>query len=176
MVMAGKFLPSILISARSVVLSVPMIRAEYSLLSFNVTVSSSASATTWLLVTMYPSAEIITPEPEPCCFGVRTLRFCLPPLPWGLPKKPNGSPKKSENGSLSTSTVCTFEFLVLRICTTEGSDFSAAYVRSTGCAGTADVVAGVAFTLSIVPVEKASESALIATTTYFEYFFIMCIF
>ena len=116
---------------------------------------------------------MMTPEPDPCCFGVRTLRFCLPPLPCGLPKKPNGSEKKSENGSLSTSTVCTFEFFVLRICTTDGSDFSAAYVRSTGWAGTAADVAGVAFTFSNVPVEKAKARALIATTKYLEYFFIV---
>ena len=36
----------------SVVLSAPMMRAEYSLLSVRVTVSSSAPSTTWLLVTM----------------------------------------------------------------------------------------------------------------------------
>ena len=47
-----QFLPSIFMSARSVVLSVPIIRAEYSLLSLSVTVSSSAPSTTWLLVTM----------------------------------------------------------------------------------------------------------------------------
>ena len=116
---------------------------------------------------------MITPEPEPCCFGVRTLRRCLPPLPCGLPKKPNGSEKKSENGSFSTSTVCTFEFFVLRICTTDGSDFYAAYVRSTGCAGTAAAAAGVAFTLINVPVEKAKARVLIATTKYLEYFFIV---
>ena len=61
---------------------------------------------------------------------------------------------------------------MLRICTTEGSDFSAAYVRSTGCAGTAAEAAGVAFTLINVPVEKAKANALIATTKYLEYFFI----
>ena len=46
-VIAGKPLPSIFIRAKSVLLSVPMIRAEYSLLSLRVTVSSSAPSTTW---------------------------------------------------------------------------------------------------------------------------------
>ena len=52
MAMVGRFLPSTLIRARSVVLSVPTIRAENSRLSFRVTVNSSAPSTMWLLVTM----------------------------------------------------------------------------------------------------------------------------
>ena len=39
-------------AAKSVVLSVPMMRAENSRLSFSVTVNSSAPSTTWLLVTI----------------------------------------------------------------------------------------------------------------------------
>ena len=35
--------------------------------SFKVTASSSASSMTWLLVTMYPSFEIITPDPVAIC-------------------------------------------------------------------------------------------------------------
>jgi hypothetical protein len=66
----GRFLPSILIRARSVVGSVPIIRAENSLLSLSVTVSSSAPFTTWLFVTIYPSALMITPEPVAYFFGV----------------------------------------------------------------------------------------------------------
>ena len=97
----GRFLPSTLIRAKSVFLSVPMMRAENSRLSFSVTVSWSAPSTTWLLVTIYPSADMMTPEPVASRLGVCTCRFCFPPLPCpGLPKKPNGSLKKSLNGSL----------------------------------------------------------------------------
>ena len=42
----GRFFPSIFIKAKSVFLSVPIIRAENSLLSSNVTVNSSAPSTT----------------------------------------------------------------------------------------------------------------------------------
>ena len=120
----GKFLPSILIRARSVVGSVPMILALNSRLSSRVTVNSSAPATTWLLVTIYPSGLIMTPEPKPSCLGVRTWRFCLPPLPCpGLPKKPNGSEKKSPNGSLFISTTFVFEFCTVLMLTTAASAF-----------------------------------------------------
>ena len=121
----GRFLPSILMSARSVALSVPMMRAENSRLSLSVTVSSSAPSTTWLLVTMYPSLLMITPEPVATCLGVCTCLFCEPPP--GLPKKPNGSPpKKSSNGLLCTSTVLVLAFCTYLMCTTAGSAFSAA--------------------------------------------------
>ena len=75
----GRFLPSTLMRARSVVLSVPMMRAEYSRLSFRVTVSSSAPSTTWLLVTMYPSELMITPEPVASLLGVCTCCLRVPP-------------------------------------------------------------------------------------------------
>ena len=129
MVMAGRFLPSILMRARSVVLSVPMMRAENSRLSLSVTVNSSAPSTTWLLVTIYPSVDMITPEPEPSRLGVCILRCCLP-LP-GLPKK-NSKGSKPPNGSDSISTVCILLFCKYLICTTAGRALSAAYVRSTG--------------------------------------------
>ena len=134
MLMAGRFLPSILMRARSVVLSLPMMRAEYSLLSERVTVNSSAPSTTWLLVTIYPSLEMMTPEPVAVFLGVCTLRFCLP-LPWPRSKNPKGS-KKPPKGS-STSTVCILEFCTYLICTTAGRARSAAVDRSTGCAGMA---------------------------------------
>ena len=97
-VIAGRFFPSIFMSARSVVLSAPIMRAENSLLSLSVTVSSSAPSTTWLLVTIYPSCDIMTPEPVAVRFGVCTWRFCVPPLP--RPKNPPKGSKKSLNGSL----------------------------------------------------------------------------
>ena len=70
--MAFKLEASILMMARSVLGSVPMILALYSLsLSNSVTIISSLSSTTWLLVTIYPSCETITPEPkdELFCFS-----------------------------------------------------------------------------------------------------------
>ena len=157
MVMAGRSLPSILMSARSVILSVPTMRAENSRLSSSVTVSSSAPSTTWLFVTMYPSVEIITPEPEPSRFGVCILRFCLPPFP-GLPKNPNGS--KKSNGSDSISTVCILLFCKYLMCTTAGRAFSAAYVRSTGWAAGRLLV--LAFTLMNAPAENATAIMHIA--------------
>ena len=88
------------IRARSVLLSVPMMRAENSRLSLSVTVSSSAPSTTWLLVTIYPSLLMMTPEPVASLLGVCTFCLRVPPCPPpGLPKKPNGS-KKSPNGLL----------------------------------------------------------------------------
>ena len=69
-VIAGKLLPSIFTRARSVVLSVPMIRALNSRLSLSFTFISSAPSTTWLFVTIYPSADIITPEPDALRCGV----------------------------------------------------------------------------------------------------------
>ena len=66
----GRFLPSTLMRARSVVLSVPTMRAENSRLSLSVTVSSSAPSTMWLLVTIYPSGEMMTPEPVAVFLGV----------------------------------------------------------------------------------------------------------
>ena len=112
MTMAGRSLASILMSARSVVLSAPMIRAEYSLeFSFKVTVNSSAPSTTWLLVTIYPSAEMMTPLPAAARLGVCTWRLRVPLFPCPRPKKPpKGSEKKSSKGSLY-STVCVFELM-----------------------------------------------------------------
>ena len=55
---------SILSSARSVLLSVPINLAGYSLSSLKMTVISSASAITWLLVTTKPEASMTKPEPS----------------------------------------------------------------------------------------------------------------
>ena len=41
--------------------------AVNSLLSFNVTETSEAPSITWLLVIIYPSFDIITPDPKPTC-------------------------------------------------------------------------------------------------------------
>ncbi len=56
---------SIFSTATSVEGSVPTIFAVYFELSFMITSISLASCITWLFVTMYPSLETITPEPEP---------------------------------------------------------------------------------------------------------------
>ena len=128
--MAGRLFPFIFIRARSVDLSVPMMRAENSRLSFSVTVSSSAPSTTWLFVTIYPSELMMTPEPVPSRFGVWTFRFWFWPCPlW--PKNPKGS-NMSPKGSPCISTSCTFEFCRYLICATHGRARSAATVRSTG--------------------------------------------
>ena len=55
---------SILSRARSVLVSVPISLAGYSLSSLKMTVISSASAITWLLVTTKPAASTTKPEPE----------------------------------------------------------------------------------------------------------------
>ena len=59
----GKLLALILRSARSVVSSVPISSASYTWLLFITTSISLALLITWLFVTIYPSLEIITPEP-----------------------------------------------------------------------------------------------------------------
>ena len=69
-VIAGRSSASTLMRARSVFLSVPIMRALNSRLSLSFTCNSSAPSTTWLLVTMYPSAEIITPLPAPLRSGL----------------------------------------------------------------------------------------------------------
>ena len=61
----GRSFASTFINAISVVGSVPISLAENLRLSFNVTSNSSAPSITWLFVIIYPSVEIITPEPDP---------------------------------------------------------------------------------------------------------------
>ncbi|MNN47918.1 hypothetical protein D3C81_1623620 [compost metagenome] len=61
----GKASPSTLMTARSVPSSRPIRRAFSSRPSLSLTLISSAFSTTWLLVTMKPSAEIRKPEPAP---------------------------------------------------------------------------------------------------------------
>ncbi len=63
----GRLSASTFTRAMSVVGSVPTTLATYSLLSLSVTTIFSAFATTWLLVAIYPSADMITPEPEAPC-------------------------------------------------------------------------------------------------------------
>ena len=101
---------SILITARSVFGSLPMILALYSLPPFaSVTKIWSLSSITWLLVTIYPSVETMTPDPSDVLFS-----FSL-----GMPKlKPKNSLKK---GSLNISLTPAFWFsvLVVEILTTD---------------------------------------------------------
>ena len=59
----GSLLSSILRSAKSLLESSPKILALYVLLSFNTTSISSVLLITCLLVIIYPSSEIMTPEP-----------------------------------------------------------------------------------------------------------------
>ncbi len=95
-VIGVSFSASILIRARSVASSVPITLASYVELSFRSTSSLSAPSMTWLLVTIYPSADIMTPDPRPLCTG-SLLRCCWRGCCWrGCgPKKnsnmPNGS-------------------------------------------------------------------------------------
>ncbi|OPZ57555.1 MAG: hypothetical protein BWY88_01172 [Synergistetes bacterium ADurb.Bin520] len=86
----GRSLASIFTTARSKVGSRPTSFAGYSLPEANVTVILSASATTWLLVRMYPSAVTKKPDPAP-----RMGTMSLKRLPWS-PKnslKKGSSPK-----------------------------------------------------------------------------------
>ena len=59
----GSFFSFILSRAKSLSGSSPKIIALYVLLSNKTTSISSALLITWRLVTIYPSSEIITPEP-----------------------------------------------------------------------------------------------------------------
>ena len=77
----------ILSTAKSVVGSVPTTSATYSRLSLSDTLTSLALSITWLLVTMYPSLEITTPDPLPCTILGVICGACSP--------KPK---KKSRNG------------------------------------------------------------------------------
>ena len=85
---------SILIRARSVFSSVPIILASYVVLSFSSTSSLSASSMTWLLVTIYPSLLMITPDPRPLWVGSPSL------LSRGCWRRCCGWPKKNSNGSM----------------------------------------------------------------------------
>ena len=117
-------------TAKSLLGSVPITFALYDFLLVNVTLISSAPFTTWLLVTIYPSAVINTPLPLALCSGI-TL---------GPPKKsPNisSSPKKSEKGFLCLCWFAStrFAFVFVLICTTAGEAELAAGVKSTVEAG-----------------------------------------
>ena len=61
----GSFSASIFSKAMSVDASLPMRVASNERLSLSVTSILSAWLITWLLVTMYPSSEMITPDPIP---------------------------------------------------------------------------------------------------------------
>ena len=61
-------LESIFKTATSVTSSEPTIIASYSLLSFVVTITSLEFSITWWLVIIYPSGDIITPDPVPTLF------------------------------------------------------------------------------------------------------------
>ena len=119
----GKSSPSILINAKSVLGSVPMMRPFSSRSSFSFTVISSAPSTTWLFVTIYPSLEMMTPEPKPTRGWVCIWRW-----------RPRPSPKKKSKISGCSCTVWVLLNWVARICTTAWSELSAACVKSTGWA------------------------------------------
>ena len=80
-----RFSASILRTAISVVGSVPSISALNVLLSLSKTSISLASSTTWLLVNIYPSLVIITPDPDPLLLGASLSLYSYL------------SPKKSRN-------------------------------------------------------------------------------
>ena len=126
----GKSSPSIFTNARSVLGSVPITRPLNSRLSFSFTLISSAPSITWLFVTIYPSFEMITPEPKPTRGWDCTWRCC-----------PRPSPKKKSKMSGACWTVLVLASWVDLICTTAWSEFSAAWVRSTGWAFTASKAA-----------------------------------
>ena len=156
-VIVGKSLPSIFTRAKSEFSSVPMILPLYSRLSFSFTRISSALATTWLFVTMYPSLDMITPDPEPLRGGVCIWRCCPPP-----PLLPKKSPKNSSKGSLCW-TVRVSPFCVTLIYTTEFTALSAAPVKSTSPAG-ALMLSGACGTatgslacIALIPINRAAK-------------------
>ena len=65
----GRLVPSILITARSSSLSTPTTFAFMIRRSCSVTFTCTAPSTTWSLVTIYPSGEMMTPLPMPCSSG-----------------------------------------------------------------------------------------------------------
>jgi hypothetical protein len=63
-------------TARSVFASVPTTVADTCLPLLNETVTVRAPSTTWLLVTMLPSADTTTPEPSPAFVLTSTMAGC----------------------------------------------------------------------------------------------------
>ena len=118
--MNGRFSPLILITAKSVFGSVPTTFAAYSFPSKVVTVMSSDSSTTWLLVTMYPSGLMMTPDPALMPGGPNGGRpggpgggMGGPGGPGGPPKGPGGNrlgPRRLDGSATATFTTagCTF--------------------------------------------------------------------
>ena len=141
-------------SARSVFGSRPRISASSVSPSEKVTVTSSASSTTWLLVTTRPSGSITKPEPSDC-----TRRCCG----WLPPWRSKNSSKYSSNGepggnsgsgtALPPDTVCAVEML-----TTAGVSFSA---RSAKLSGAERACAGVQ-AMEATPMAKAAPTASVA--------------
>ena len=71
----GSFFPSILITATSVCVSTPMTLASNSRPSLSFTFSLLAPLTTCALVRMYPSLEMMNPDPWPTTGGPAAGRF-----------------------------------------------------------------------------------------------------
>ena len=166
--MVGKSSPSIFTNAKSVLGSVPITRPLNSRLSFSFTLISSAPSITWLFVTIYPSLEMMTPEPNPTRGSVCTWRCC-----------PRPSPKKKSKKSGACCTVLVFASWVDLICTTAWREFSAAWVKSTGWALTASKAAnftlGFCLNISLKDVSVAVRldcNNLTATTDKFT--FVVC--
>ena len=113
-VIAGRFFSSIFNNATSVPGSAPTFFALYLRSSApSPTMISSALATTWLAVRIYPSALTMTPEPRPSS-------VCLPCLcgSWP-PKNSRNASSESGNGRLVFDT-----FWVVNTVTTVGAIFS----------------------------------------------------
>ncbi len=64
-----------LITAKSVMLSLPTKVAGYERPSFKVAVTRSAPSTTWLLVSILPKLSIIIPDPTPVCGTIRLYKL-----------------------------------------------------------------------------------------------------
>ena len=125
----GRLAASILISATSVRLSVPITLALNSRLSISLTVTSSAPSITWALVSMKPSAEMMNPEPNDCGWNSRCP---------GLGEKRR---KNSKKGSFSSICGNCWESVlraacVMLILTTAPPCFSTRSVKSGNCADT----------------------------------------
>ena len=114
----GRLVASILTSATSVRRSTPSTLALNSRLSVSFTVTSVASATTWALVRMVPSALTIKPEPWPC-------EGCARSCGTGTPKRR----KNSNAGSLGSTAALRLSETTLML-TTAGPSRSTRALKS----------------------------------------------
>jgi len=151
---AGRPVASILTTATSLRLSVPMILALNSRLSVRVTMTSSAPSTTCALVMTKPSAVRMKPEPTPRGWSSSG---------WpGSARGPRGMlggtgmPKRLKNSSICSSMPPAADdalaFSRVRMLTTDGPTWSTRSVKSgnvrvcahTGVTGSTDAVAAMA--------------------------------